>query len=80
MILLPVEGLKEAVRGINVTGLYISPRSSEGLGSSTCMDLFGSGCVCGSRFSGSGLGDDTRCLEEEKGFMISLAKWEDFKL
>lgn len=41
MILLPMEGLKEAVRGI--TGLYVSPRSSEGLGSSclvvaVCVD------------------------------------------
>lgn len=37
--------------------------------------------VCGGEdFQGLGWGGDTRCLEEEKGFMISLAKWEDFKL
>lgn len=33
--------------GINVAGTFIFPKSGRGLGSSTCVDLLGSGCIYG---------------------------------
>ena len=33
--------------GINVAGAFIFPKSGGGLGSSTCVDSLGSGCIYG---------------------------------
>lgn len=74
MLLMPMEGLKEGIWGINVTGLFIFPRTGRGLGSSTCMDLLGSGYMCGRRFSGSGLRYDTKWLKEEQGIHDFFSK------
>ena len=59
--------------GINVTEAFIFAGSSAGLGSSTCVDLLGSGYVCGCRFSGSGLESDTDGLKKRKGSIFPSA-------
>lgn len=66
MILVPMEGLKEGIRGIKA-GVCIFPRNSEGLASSTFVDLLGSSYMVDQGLSWGAIPGD---LRKRKGYFF----------